>query len=107
MVASYLGRFTDEGSEDFPRTLNLQFYKKQDMRYGENPHQKAAFYREARIPEASISSAEQLLGKSLSYNNVSDTDAAFECVKGFTKPACVIVKHANPCGVAVLSLIHI
>jgi len=73
----------------------------QEMRYGENPHQSAAFYREARQAEVGISSAEQLQGKSLSYNNVADTDAALECVKSFDAPACVIVKHANPCGVAV------
>ena len=71
------------------------------MRYGENPHQTAAFYREARQVEVGISSAEQLQGKALSYNNIADTDAALECVKSFDAPACVIVKHANPCGVAV------
>jgi phosphoribosylaminoimidazolecarboxamide formyltransferase/IMP cyclohydrolase len=71
------------------------------MRYGENPHQAAAFYREAKPAEAGIATAEQLQGKALSYNNVADTDAALECVKGFEAPACVIVKHANPCGVAV------
>ena len=71
------------------------------MRYGENPHQKAAFYKEATIGEVGISQAVQLQGKALSYNNVADTDAALECVKNFDAPACVIVKHANPCGVAV------
>ena len=72
------------------------------MRYGENPHQQAAFYVESDITEASISTARQLQGKELSYNNIGDTDAALECVKQFTEgPACVIVKHANPCGVAV------
>ena len=71
------------------------------MRYGENPHQSAAFYKEARQAEVGISSAEQLQGKALSFNNVADTDAALECVKTFEEPACVIVKHANPCGVAV------
>jgi phosphoribosylaminoimidazolecarboxamide formyltransferase/IMP cyclohydrolase len=70
------------------------------MRYGENPHQKAAFYRERTVAEAGIASAVQLQGKELSYNNVADTDAALECVKNFEAPACVIVKHANPCGVA-------
>src|SRR5690606_28277655 len=69
--------------------------------YGENPHQRSAFYVEKAPQEASISTARQLQGKELSYNNVADTDAALECVKSFTKPACVIVKHANPCGVAV------
>ncbi len=72
------------------------------MRYGDNQHQKAAFYVEANPAEASIATAKQIQGKELSYNNVADTDAALECVKSFTKPACVIVKHANPCGVAVV-----
>ncbi len=71
------------------------------MRYGENPHQGAAFYVEPKPAEACIATARQLQGKELSYNNVADTDAALECVKGFAAPACVIVKHANPCGVAV------
>ena len=87
---------------DFPDTFNTQFLKIQEMRYGENPHQKAAFYVEAKPMEASVATAKQLQGKELSYNNVADTDAALECVKSFTKPACVIVKHANPCGVAVV-----
>src|SRR5690606_32029426 len=91
---------TEERSA-FPRTFNSQFIKTQDMRYGENPHQTAAFYTEANPQEASIASAVQLQGKELSFNNVADTDAALECVKSFVKPACVIVKHANPCGVAV------
>ena len=85
----------------FPRTINLQYQQTQVMRYGENPHQKAAFYIEHEISEASISTAKQLQGKELSYNNIADTDAALECVKCFNEaPACVIVKHANPCGVA-------
>jgi len=88
---------------DFPDTLNLQFQKRQAMRYGENPHQKAAFYQEKNPPAGSISSARQLQGKELSYNNIADADAALECVKEFDPQtsACVIVKHANPCGVAV------
>lgn len=101
-IANYLGKLT-EGAEtaDFPRTFNTQFQKKQAMRYGENPHQKAAFYTEANPESGSISAAEQLQGKALSYNNIADTDAALECVKAFSEsPACVIVKHANPCGVA-------
>ncbi len=109
MIANYLGTINQEAEvlsvEDrvaFPRTFNTQFTKAQDMRYGENPHQKAAFYVEANPAEASIATAKQLQGKELSYNNVADTDAALECVKSFTKPACVIVKHANPCGVAVV-----
>ncbi|WP_150303044.1 bifunctional phosphoribosylaminoimidazolecarboxamide formyltransferase/IMP cyclohydrolase [Pseudomonas saliphila] len=109
MIANYLGTIdqtretlsTEERSA-FPRTFNSQFLKVQDMRYGENPHQAAAFYREAHPANASIATAVQLQGKELSYNNVADTDAALECVKSFTKPACVIVKHANPCGVAVV-----
>lgn len=109
MIANYLGTI-DQSAEalstddrlDFPQTFNSQFIKTQDMRYGENPHQKAAFYVEANPQNASIATAKQLQGKALSYNNVADTDAALECVKSFTKPACVIVKHANPCGVAVV-----
>ena len=85
----------------FPRTLNLQYAKAQEMRYGENPHQRAAFYVERAGAEASVATARQLQGKALSFNNVADTDAALECVKSFDEPACVIVKHANPCGVAV------
>jgi phosphoribosylaminoimidazolecarboxamide formyltransferase/IMP cyclohydrolase len=85
----------------FPRTLNLNFIKKQNMRYGENSHQLAAFYIEEPIREASVASAQQLQGKALSYNNIADTDAALECVKEFAEPTCVIVKHANPCGVAI------
>jgi phosphoribosylaminoimidazolecarboxamide formyltransferase/IMP cyclohydrolase len=102
MIANYLGKLTDpEAGAEFPRTLNLQYEKVQEMRYGENPHQKAAFYREHNPREASVSTATQIQGKALSYNNVADTDAALECVKQFEAPACVIVKHANPCGVAV------
>ena len=85
----------------FPGQSNANYVKLQDLRYGENPHQSAAFYVEAQKGEASISTAVQLQGKELSFNNVADTDAALECVKSFVKPACVIVKHANPCGVAV------
>jgi len=101
-IANYLGRMQADGSKaDFPRTFNLQFEKVQEMRYGENPHQKAAFYKEAHPAEVSVASASQIQGKELSYNNVADTDAALECVKSFAEPACVIVKHANPCGVAI------
>ncbi|MFB8829907.1 bifunctional phosphoribosylaminoimidazolecarboxamide formyltransferase/IMP cyclohydrolase [Azotobacter sp. CWF10] len=109
MIANYLGTIdqqaetlSTEGRAEFPRTFNSQFVKAQDMRYGENPHQQAAFYVEANPAEASVATARQLQGKELSYNNVADTDAALECVKSFVKPACVIVKHANPCGVAVV-----
>ncbi|NBS26050.1 MAG: bifunctional phosphoribosylaminoimidazolecarboxamide formyltransferase/IMP cyclohydrolase PurH [Gammaproteobacteria bacterium] len=99
-IANYLGSRLGDGVEEFPRTWNSQFIKKQEMRYGENPHQQAAFYVETEARENSISTAEQLQGKELSFNNINDTNAALECVKGFSDPACVIVKHANPCGVA-------
>ena len=101
-IANYLGTIS-EGYERqvFPQTLSLQYKQVQTMRYGENPHQQAAFYKEHNASESSIASARQLQGKELSYNNVADTDAALECVKQFDEgPACVIVKHANPCGVA-------
>lgn len=100
-IANYLGRQVEETTTDFPRTFNLQMHKQQTMRYGENPHQQAAFYTEADANEPSVATAKMLQGKPLSYNNVADTDAAFECVKAFTDTACVIVKHANPCGVAI------
>ncbi|MDP4918810.1 MAG: bifunctional phosphoribosylaminoimidazolecarboxamide formyltransferase/IMP cyclohydrolase, partial [Haliea sp.] len=99
--ANHFGTLVPGGSAAFPRTFNTQFHKAQEMRYGENPHQKAAFYIESHPAEAGIATARQLQGKELSYNNVADTDAALECVKNFLQPACVIVKHANPCGVAV------
>ena len=103
-IANYLGtKLAGGGPTNFPRTFNTQFLKSQEMRYGENPHQKAAFYIEKNPQEASISTATQLQGKELSYNNIADTDAALECVKSFDAPACVIVKHANPCGVAIAS----
>jgi phosphoribosylaminoimidazolecarboxamide formyltransferase/IMP cyclohydrolase len=100
-IANHFGRLVPGGSDHFPRTFNTQFNKVQEMRYGENPHQQAAFYTEANPAEVGIATASQLQGKELSYNNVADTDAALECVKNFEQPACVIVKHANPCGVAV------
>jgi phosphoribosylaminoimidazolecarboxamide formyltransferase/IMP cyclohydrolase len=100
-IANYFGTMVPGGNENFPRTFNTQFVKAQDMRYGENPHQNSAFYVEANPKEVSIVSAKQLQGKELSYNNIADTDAALECVKQFEQPACVIVKHANPCGVAI------
>lgn len=95
MVAGYLG-----ADEPFPESLTMSFEKIDAMRYGENPHQQAAFYREPRVRPGSVANLTQLQGKSLSYNNVADTDAALECVKVFSEPACVIVKHGNPCGVA-------
>ena len=85
----------------YPSTLNLQFDKLQDMRYGENPHQSAAFYRDMNAIDGALANYRQLQGKELSYNNIADADAAWECVKTLNAPACVIVKHANPCGVAV------
>ncbi|MBI3731495.1 MAG: bifunctional phosphoribosylaminoimidazolecarboxamide formyltransferase/IMP cyclohydrolase [Burkholderiales bacterium] len=85
----------------YPQTLNLHFEKVQEMRYGENPHQSAAFYRDLKSLEGSLANYKQLQGKELSYNNIADADAAWECVKSFAESACVIVKHANPCGVAV------
>lgn len=107
MIANYFGSLVPAYHGDrnqpagrFPRTLNLNFIKKQDMRYGENSHQDAAFYIEENITEASVATSRQVQGKALSYNNIADTDAALECVKEFSEPACVIVKHANPCGVA-------
>jgi phosphoribosylaminoimidazolecarboxamide formyltransferase/IMP cyclohydrolase len=100
-IANYFGKQVPGGSDNFSRTFNLQLHKVQEMRYGENPHQQAAFYVEANPAEAGIATARQVQGKELSYNNVADTDAALECVKNFDQPACVIVKHANPCGVAV------
>ena len=102
IIANHFGaRDTDNNERDFSDTFNVQYFKTQEMRYGENPHQKAAFYTEANPTEASVATAKQLQGKELSFNNIADTDAALECVKQFDQPACVIVKHANPCGVSV------
>lgn len=107
MIAGFLGSRLQgfDKKDEFARTFNVQMDKAQDLRYGENPHQKAAFYVEKNPitgeKEASIATAKQLQGKELSYNNIADTDAALECIKSFDMPACVIVKHANPCGVAV------
>jgi phosphoribosylaminoimidazolecarboxamide formyltransferase/IMP cyclohydrolase len=101
-ISNYFGTmFSDNAEDNFPRTYNTQFVKKQSMRYGENPHQNAAFYTERNPTEASISTANQIQGKELSFNNIADTDAALELVKTFEETACVIVKHANPCGVSV------
>jgi phosphoribosylaminoimidazolecarboxamide formyltransferase/IMP cyclohydrolase len=102
VIANYLGTIGADGHpQGFPRTYNMQFVKAQELRYGENPHQRAAFYAEGKPAEASVATATQIQGKELSFNNIADTDAALECVKQFDVPACVIVKHANPCGVAV------
>ena len=101
-ISNYLGARLEQSVEPevFPQSYSVQFQRAQTMRYGENPHQSAAFYVEANPKEASVATAEQIQGKALSFNNVADTDAALECVKQFEAPACVIVKHANPCGVA-------
>ena len=97
-IANYLGKLS---GHIFPETLNLQCHHHQALRYGENPHQQAAFYRENSPAVGTVAAAEQLQGKELSYNNIADADAALECVKSFKdRPTCVIVKHANPCGVA-------
>ncbi len=102
-IANYLGsRTSSDDDRLFPRTLSLQFRKRQAMRYGENPHQRAAFYGEATLAAGSVAAARQLQGKELSFNNIADGDSALECVKQFKdQPACVIVKHANPCGAAL------
>ena len=99
-IANYFGQRVSGGSEKFPRTFNSQYVKSQELRYGENAHQASAFYKEKIASDGNIASAKQLQGKALSYNNIADTDAALETVKLFDEPACVIVKHANPCGVA-------
>lgn len=91
----------DETHEAFPASLNLNFNLVQKLRYGENPHQQAAFYRDLKPVPGGLAHCQQVQGKELSYNNIADTDAAWECVKSFEDPACVIIKHANPCGVAV------
>ena len=101
-IANYLQHLPDEDSELFPQIFSLQFTKKADLRYGENPHQKAAFYVETSSEEVGVATAHQHQGKALSFNNIADTNAALECVKSFNGIcACVIVKHANPCGVAL------
>jgi phosphoribosylaminoimidazolecarboxamide formyltransferase/IMP cyclohydrolase len=105
-IANYLGQWEEGERATFPRTFNRQFVKAQDLRYGENPHQRAAFYRDPLEAGASVAGARQIQGKALSFNNIADTDAALECVRVFEAPACVIVKHANPCGVAVADTLH-
>ncbi|MDA0978713.1 MAG: bifunctional phosphoribosylaminoimidazolecarboxamide formyltransferase/IMP cyclohydrolase [Proteobacteria bacterium] len=101
-IANYLSGYDEDKADvtEYPGTLSLQFQRQEVMRYGENPHQTAAFYVERLPPAGSIATAVQKQGKALSFNNVADTDAALQCVQAFTAPACVIVKHANPCGVA-------
>src|SRR6204780_5284057 len=100
-VASYLQQRLDYADEGFDDLLALYFDKQQDLRYGENPHPRAAFYRDPGSHGGSVATARVLQGKDLSYNNIADADAAIECVRQFAGPACVIVKHANPCGVAL------
>ena len=95
-IANYLG----EEEDGFSNSLNLQFTKSQALRYGENPHQRAAFYTDSNLEEVSIANSKQIQGKPLSYNNLADADAALQCVRDFDEPSCVIIKHANPCGVA-------
>ena len=98
-ISNYLT--SDDGDCDFPAVLNLQFKKRDAMRYGENPHQRAAFYQDRKPSPGTLAAARKLQGKTLSFNNVADADAALECVAEFKEPACVIVKHGNPCGVAL------
>jgi phosphoribosylaminoimidazolecarboxamide formyltransferase/IMP cyclohydrolase len=102
-ISDYLSSYNlEDGTRtEYPAQSNGRFVKLQDLRYGENPHQTAAFYRDLYPAPGSLVTAVQLQGKELSYNNIADADAAWECVKSFTEAACVIVKHANPCGVAV------
>lgn len=99
-ISNYLGTIKPEGKKDFPDTVTMQFIKAQDLRYGENPHQKAAFYREQDILSPAISNARQIQGKELSYNNIMDSDAAWQMVSDFELPTAVIMKHSNPCGAA-------
>ena len=100
MVSAYFTGVIGGGTVTFPDDLNLSFRKHLGLRYGENPHQQAAFYKDPRAIGASVTAADQIQGKELSYNNIADSDTALECVRQFEAPACVIVKHANPCGVA-------
>ena len=101
-ISNYLTAINGKGEKQpFPERYSTQLSKVMDLRYGENPHQEAAFYRDAALPPGSLASFHQLQGKELSYNNIADADAAWECVKTLDACACVIVKHANPCGVAV------
>src|SRR5690606_37542481 len=107
--ANYLSAITEAEPEQeneparqsWPENLTIQLRQHQALRYGENPHQSAAFYLDASVPAGVLGNYVQLQGKELSYNNIADADAAWECVRTFAAPACVIVKHANPCGVAV------
>ena len=101
-IGNYLGALAPDGRRNaFPESLTLQFEKLQDLRYGENPHQAAAFYRDAGPAKGGLAGRVQLQGKELSFNNIADADTAWECAMAFDEPACVIVKHANPCGAAI------
>jgi phosphoribosylaminoimidazolecarboxamide formyltransferase/IMP cyclohydrolase len=100
VISSYLTKIKGDGMQEFPDGLNLQYHKVQECRYGENPHQKAAFYKEENVNIACVSSAKKLQGKELSYNNFLNTDSCFRMVLEFDEPAAVIVKHNNPCGAA-------
>jgi len=99
-ISAWLSARGGASPERFPPVLELRFTHKQSLRYGENPHQAAAFYVDSHAPTGTLAQARQLQGKELSYNNIADTDAALDCVRAFHAPACCIVKHANPCGVA-------
>jgi phosphoribosylaminoimidazolecarboxamide formyltransferase/IMP cyclohydrolase len=102
MISTYLSSLDEDSNRRmFPDKLHLTFTKAQDMRYGENPHQSAAFYLEKHPAAGTLAHYRQLQGKELSYNNIADADAAWQCCRAFDVPACVIVKHANPCGVAI------
>jgi phosphoribosylaminoimidazolecarboxamide formyltransferase/IMP cyclohydrolase len=105
MVSAYFTSTIGGEVPSFADDLNLSFRKRLDLRYGENPHQQAAFYSDPRAIGASVTAATQVQGKELSYNNITDADTALECVRQFETPACVIVKHANPCGVALADTI--
>jgi phosphoribosylaminoimidazolecarboxamide formyltransferase/IMP cyclohydrolase len=111
-IANYLSSLNEQQDHSkrnpYPQTLHLAFERVQEMRYGENPHQSAAFYRDFKAPAGSLAHYTQLQGKELSFNNIADADAAWECVKSMTdqQAACVIIKHANPCGVAIANTVH-
>jgi len=110
-IANYLSSLNERHDHSkrnpYPQTLHLAFERVQEMRYGENPHQSAAFYRDIKAPAGSLAHYSQLQGKELSFNNIADADAAWECVKSMTdqQAACVIIKHANPCGVAIANTV--
>lgn len=106
IISSFLQKRTEKEASQFPEKLDLSYKKRMDLRYGENPHQKAAFYQEINAKEESASTAKQIWGKELSFNNIIDIDGALETVKEFTEPAAVIIKHTNPCGVAVSDTIE-